>query len=46
LLIKRIACALLKYFDLIYTFYNVSTSYINSSNPQGREGLVALAKAN
>jgi hypothetical protein len=45
LLIKRIACALLKYIDLFYTFYNISTSYINSSDPQG-EGLVALAKVN
>jgi hypothetical protein len=38
--------ALLKYIDSFYTFYNVGTSYIDSSDPQGGEGLVALARAN
>jgi hypothetical protein len=38
--------ALLKHIDSFYTFYNVGTSYIDSSDPQGGEGLAALARAN
>jgi len=38
--------ALLKHIDSFHTFYNVGTSYTDSSNPQGGEGLAALARAN
>jgi hypothetical protein len=37
---------LLKYINSFYTFYNIGTSYTNSSNLQRGEGLAALARTN